>query len=340
MSANSVAGYIYAQIHDNLKDKNGLQVFKSQMMKKIITISALLILSYGSFAQQDPILTQYMFNMQAINPAYVGSSECMSLNLIDRIQWLGMKNGPNTMMFTAGTNLPNRHLGVGLIAYRDALGPTVESGMMGSFAYRILFPSTSLSFGLQFGFDYLNVDWNSLNPEDPSDPMITNQVSNRAVPDAGFGIYYHASRYYFGIASTHLLQNKFLVSTTTMNEQTSFSKLLRHFYAMAGGTIPLSDELTLRGTALVKYVSNAPVQADVDVSLLIHNIIWVGAGYRTENCITVMAEVNITKNLHLGYSYDAWFNPLQSYNKGSHEIRLGYDIDAFNTGRMVTPRYF
>jgi type IX secretion system PorP/SprF family membrane protein len=309
-------------------------------MKKSILIIILLLVSFGSFAQQDPIFTQYMFNMQAINPAYVGSSEGLSLNLIDRLQWLGIKNGPNTMMFTAGSNLPNPHLGVGILAYRDALGPSVESGMMGSFAYRILFPKGNLAFGIQFGFDYLNIDWNSLTPQDPGDPLLTNQVTNKAVPDAGFGVYYHADRYYFGVSSTHLIESKFLVSTTTQNDQTSFSKLLRHFYAMGGVTIPLSDELLLRPTGLIKYVTNSPIQADVDLSLLIHNIIWIGVGYRTEKCITIMTEVNITKSLHIGYSYDAWFNPLQSYAKGAHEIRLGYDIDLFNTGRIVSPRYF
>jgi len=101
----------------------------STIMYKIIIVLAFLILSMECSAQQDPILTQYIFNMQTINPGYVGTSECLSLNLIDRIQWVGMKNGPNTMVFTAGSNLPNPHLGVGLTAYRDALGPTVEIGI-------------------------------------------------------------------------------------------------------------------------------------------------------------------------------------------------------------------
>jgi type IX secretion system PorP/SprF family membrane protein len=309
-------------------------------MYKIIIVLAFFILSMECSAQQDPILTQYIFNMQTINPGYVGTSECLSLNLIDRIQWVGMKNGPNTMVFTAGSNLPNPHLGVGLTAYRDALGPTVETGVTGSFAYRILFNESKLSFGLQFGFNYLDVDWNSLIPEDPNDPLITNQVKNRAAPDAGFGIYYYSNKYYFGISSTHLLEEQFMVATNNQNNSTSFSKLLRHFYAMGGWVIPVSDEIVFRPSVLLKYVAHSPIQADIDFNMLIHNIIWIGVGYRTESSVTLMTEVNITKNLHVGYSYDIWFNPLQSNNKGSHEIRLGFDIDAFNTARTISPRYF
>ncbi|HTX89565.1 MAG TPA: type IX secretion system membrane protein PorP/SprF [Bacteroidales bacterium] len=309
-------------------------------MKKFSLILMLLSISAISFAQQDPIFTQYMFNKLPINPAYAGSSEALSLDLIDRFQWVGIKDGPNTLSFTASTNLPNPHLGLGLYAYRDAVGPTVETGMMGSFAYRILFPAGKLSFGVQFGFDYMNVDWNALNPNDPEDPIINNQVKQRAVPDAGAGIYFYSDKYYVGISSTHLIESSFLVSTTPETDNTSFTRLLRHFYLMGGGIISLSDNLKLRPSALVRYSANVPVQADIDMSFLIYNVLWLGVGYRTENCLKVMAEVNIAKNLHVGYSYDIWFNPLQAYNKGSHEIRLGYDFDIFKTGRMQTPRYF
>lgn len=309
-------------------------------MKKLIYIVILVIASSGSYAQQDPIFTQYMFNALAINPAYAGASEALSLDLIERVQWLGMKSGPNTTAFTASTNLPNPHLGIGLFAFRDALGPTVETGIMGSFAYKILFPTGKLSFGVQFGFDYLNVDWTVLNPGDQSDPLITNQVKNKAVPDAGVGIYYSTNRFYVGISSTHLMQNKIVALKNPVDEKTSFTKLLRHFYAIGGVAIPLSENLILKPTAMVKYVANSPMQADFDVNLLIHEVLWIGVGYRTENCLSLMAEVNITKGLHIGYSYDAWFNPLKSYNKGSHEIRVGYDLDVFKTGRMVSPRLF
>ena len=193
---------------------------------------------------------------------------------------------------------------------------------------------------MQFGFDYLGVDWNKLDPEDPSDPLINNQVKDKAALDAGFGMYYSSSLFFVGVASTHLLENKILVAEDPTNGKTSFSKLLRHFYLNGGFAIPLSDNLLLRPTAMLRYVANSPLQADLDVGLLIHEVLWVGLGYRTENCLNFMVEVNIAKNLHIGYSYDAWFNPLISNNKGSHEIRIGYNLDLFKTGRMTSPRVF
>jgi hypothetical protein len=40
-------------------------------------------------AQQDPQFTQYMFNLLALNPAYAGSAERVSLKALSRHQWVG-----------------------------------------------------------------------------------------------------------------------------------------------------------------------------------------------------------------------------------------------------------
>jgi type IX secretion system PorP/SprF family membrane protein len=310
------------------------------LMKKLTILLLLLSLFGSSYGQQDPILTQYLFDKLPINPGYAGSYNALSLNLIDRYQWVGIKDAPNTITFSANSYLPNPHLGVGLYAYRDAIGPTVETGAMGTFAYKILFGESKLSFGVSFGFTYLDVDWAALDPNDPNDPLLTNQVKKKAAPDADFGVYYYGKRFYVGLSSKHLIQSKLDVSADNYDNTSSYSKILRHFYAVGGVAIPLGENLDLRPAATIKYVENAPVQADIDVSLLIRNLIWIGVGYRTEQCMTFIVDVNVAKNLHIGYSYDAWFNELKSYNSGSHEIRIGYDLDIFGLEKMVTPRYF
>ena len=109
---------------------------------------------------------------------------------------------------------------------------------------------------------------------------------------------------------------------------------------MAGGVFPLGDNVIFVPSVLGKYVQNAPFQADLTASFMIYNVLTLGVSYRTEEAVGLMANVNITKNFTFGYSYDIWFNGLQSYNKGSHEIHLGCYLDLFNKDRMLTPRYF
>ena len=66
-------------------------------MKKLIIIIA----TVGFFtpqlkAQQDPMLSQYMFNGLYINPAYAGSHKYWSSTLSYRNQWVGLEGAPST----------------------------------------------------------------------------------------------------------------------------------------------------------------------------------------------------------------------------------------------------
>ena len=308
-------------------------------MKKIIFIQFFFIASV-SYAQQDPLFTQYIYNKLAFNPGYAGSGEQFSMDLLSRFQWTGIQGAPRTISFTAHTPLRNQHIGLGFYTYRDELGPSVDYGAMASFSYRIIFSATKLCFGIQAGFKYMDITWGLLNPKDPDDMLLNNQVTNRAVPDVDFGIYYYGSRFYFGLSAKHLLQNQIIVSSTAPDDNTNFTKLLRNFYGMAGGAVPFSDYLVFMPSILIKYVKNAPLQADINTCFLIHNILTLGASYRTGNALGLLIEVNISKGLSIGYSYDIWFNTLKAYNAGSHEIRIGYEFDLFNKNRMLTPRYF
>jgi len=315
-------------------------MFKMSEMKKIMII-VLLFVSSAAFAQQDVLFTQYMYNKLELNPAYAGSQELFAMDMLARIQWVSIKGAPRTISFTAHTPLRNPHIGLGMNAYRDELGPTIDYGVSGSFAYRVIFPTTKLCFGVAAGIKYADIDWNALNPQDGNDFELTNQVRNKVVPDVDFGIYYYGSQFYVGVSSKHLLQNQMIVSSTSPTDtKNSYTKLLRHFYGMAGAAFPLGDNVVFLPSILCKYVENAPFQTDLNASFMIHNNLTLGASYRTDAAVGLLVEVNITKNFIFGYSYDLWFNSLQQYNKGSHEIHLGCSFDLFDRDRMLTPRYF
>ena len=309
-------------------------------MKKTFAI-ALFLISAFTYGQQDPLFTHYMYNKLAINPGYAGSHELFSLEAITRFQWVGISGGPRTTSLTANTPLRNPHIGLGLYVYRDQLGPTVDYGVMGNFTYRVIFEKSKLCFGINAGFKYYDIDWGALEAKDQSDVELLNQVKNKAVPDFDFGIYYYAPHFYAGISSKHLLENQMSVSSApSPDTESSFSKLKRHFYLIAGGAIPFSENFVFMPSILMKEVEGAPFQTDINASFLIHEVLTIGASFRTNAAVAFLVEVNITKSLSIGYSYDIWFNALQSYNNGSHEIRLGFDFDLFNKSRMLTPRYF
>jgi len=309
-------------------------------MKKIIII-ILLITSTAALAQQDPLFTQYMYNKLDLNPAYAGSQDLFSADMLTRLQWVGIPGAPRTISLTAHTPLSNPHIGLGFDAVLDELGPTVNYNVKGSFAYRVIFPTSKLCFGVAAGIAYEDIDWSELTPKDLGDYELNNQVRNNVVPDVDFGIYYYGRQFSIVVSSKHLLQNQMIIETTTpTNSNNAYTQLLRQFYGLAGAAFPLGDNVVFTPSILCKYVQNAPFQTDFDASFMIYNLLTLGATYRTDAAVGLLVEVNITKNLIFGYSYDIWFNSLQAYNKGSHEIHLGCSFDIFNKDRMLTPRYF
>jgi type IX secretion system PorP/SprF family membrane protein len=307
---------------------------------RYLTATVMMLLSVATFAQQDPLFTQYQYNKLEFNPGYAGSGGRFAVDLITRFQWTGIPGAPRTITFAAQTPLRNQHIGLGLYAYRDELGPTVDYGAMAAFAYRIIFPSTKLCFGIQAGFKHMDINWDALNPKDPGDILLSSQTENRAVPDVDFGIYYYGTSFYTGLSVKHLLQNQIMVSDAPPDENDSYTRLLRSYYALAGGAVVLSDNLVMMPSFLGRYVRNAPFQADLNLSFLIGKLLTLGASYRTGSAIGLMMGLSIGKGFSFGYSYDLWFNSLNSYNKGSHEIRVSYEFDLFDRSRMLTPRYF
>ncbi|RLD34149.1 MAG: hypothetical protein DRI72_03485 [Bacteroidetes bacterium] len=307
-------------------------------MKRTVFTLLITMLGLGAFAQQDALFSQYMFNKLIINPAYAGSRDGLSMTLVGRRQWVGIEGAPQTLTFSIQSPLKNDNLGLGLYFYTDILGPYQSSGVIGSFAYRLKLGRGYLAFGLQGGIKYTTFDINKITVPDESDALLTNGYSKKFVPDANFGIYYNTNRFYVGLSSKHLFESEYGYIENS-NDESVYGTLIRHFYAMAGVAIPLSESLVLRPSTLVKFTPNAPVQVDLNASLLIKNTLWLGVSYRTKKAVVLLAEVVIGEKLRIGYSYDIYMNEIQQYNSGSHEIMLEYNIPIIKN-RMLTPRYF
>ncbi len=305
-------------------------------MKKLFTV--LMILTATSlFAQQDPIYSQYMFNKLAVNPGYAGSRELLTADILYRNQWVNIDGAPKTISASLHSPLNNPHLALGAYVYNDRIGPLNYTGALATFAYRVIFPKSKLSFGLQAGFKNNGIVISDLKSYDDQDPMMYSNIEKKVTPDANFGVYYYSERFYAGLSTLHLFQNQsMMVRDSAGNKQ--FTKLVSHFYGMTGAAFPLGDKVVFRPSLLAKFVQNAPPQVDVNASFLFVNTLWLGVSYRTEKAISFITEVNIAQNLRIGYSYDIWLNELKSYNKGSHEIRLSYDFNIGN--RILSPRYF
>ena len=90
-------------------------------MKKGINILALLVLllAFDSNGQQDPLVTQYMFNGLYLNPAYAGSHEYWSSTFTYRNQWTGadFNGAPETAIAAVDGPIRGKNMGLGGILF-------------------------------------------------------------------------------------------------------------------------------------------------------------------------------------------------------------------------------
>lgn len=286
-------------------------------------------------AQQQAIYSQYMFNPFMINPAYAGSRNALSGVLLFRKQWVGMEGAPSTETFSIHSPFMNGKMAAGLNLYHDAAGPTSNIGIMGTYAYHLRLGPGKLAFGLRGGILSSRMDATLLNYNDPSDHFNTQTVSSASVPSFDFGMYYYTRKVYIGFSSSHLNEGnlKYLSSTGEI-----YHTLRRHYMLMAGWAAELSPKVVLKPSVLFKYVNGAPANVDINISLLLNKIFWVGVSYRSFSSMHIIAEFNITSFLRLGYSFEMPMNKLKKFTMGTHEVFVGFDLNL-GKSKHVSPRY-
>jgi type IX secretion system PorP/SprF family membrane protein len=313
-------------------------------MRTLKKITFALVSALGSLtasAQQDPMYTHYMDNTLVINPGYAGSRDALTVTALHRSQWVDFKGAPITQTIMMHTPLRNEHYGVGLSVFNDKIGPSNKSSVFADFAYRMnLTKKSKLALGISAGANIFRAGLGSLQLDQQSDPTFQNNVSNRITPNFGFGAYYSRERFYAGISTPNLLQNKYTEVKQT-NGTSLISTEQRHYFLIAGAVFNITDDLAFKPTTLIKVTAAAPIQADVTASFIIMKKLLLGVMFRTGDAAGALVGFNVTDQLHIGYSYDWSFGlKTPTYNKGSHEIMLRYDFIFPSKKQIHTPRYF
>ena len=102
-------------------------------MKNLVIILLITLFSVQLNAQQDPQYTQYMYNMNIINPAYTGTTEVLAVGALYRSQWVGLDGGPETFTFNIHSPV-GKQVGLGLSVISDQIGPVNETNAYVDFA--------------------------------------------------------------------------------------------------------------------------------------------------------------------------------------------------------------
>ena len=297
-------------------------------------------MSVVGYCQQDILVSQYMFNHLLLNPAYAGSKDYMMATLLYRKQWVDFKGAPTTQVASLHAPIGLTNFGWGALVSHDKIGVTDRTDVYANAAYHLpVGNKLKLSMGIRAGGGFYSYKNSDLIYWDANDPAFAGDRTSAFLPNIGAGVYLYGNKFYAGLSVPTIISYDPTKSLSINSNGTVVPRQVRHYFATTGVALELSPNVVFKPSVLVKYVQNAPVEADFNASVLLSQILWIGASYRTNDSFVALLEFQLTKQLRFGYSYDFTTTDVKNYSNGSHEIMLGYDF-GYDIMKIKTPRYF
>ncbi|MFN4761616.1 type IX secretion system membrane protein PorP/SprF [Gillisia sp. Q332] len=307
---------------------------------KYLIFTGIILFSLKGMSQQDPLFTQYMYNMSVVNPAYATDNPGM-LNLggIYRSQWVGIDGAPSTASFFAHTPVSER-IELGLSIVHDEIGDIIkENNITADFAYVLPLDDNNnkLSFGVKGGLTTFDGDLSRLETNQPNDPAMQNL--SEVFPVFGVGAYLFGEKYYLGLSAPNLFTSKHLENAQGLR---SLGEENIHYFLTGGYVFDLSEDFKLKPAFMARGVEGAPLSVDITANVLMFNKLEAGIGYRFGDSVTGLINFAVTPGVRVGYAYDYTTSNLSSYNDGTHEFLLLFDLDMFglSKGYDKSPRFF
>lgn len=299
-------------------------------MRALRTIWMALALAMGGalHAQQDVMISQYLFNGLLINPGYAGSHPYTSSSLLHRSQWNQFDGAPTTSVLAIDGALRNNSMGVGVLMLHDQIGLTTQTDVSVNFAYRMRLGAGRLALGLRGGLGNTRSDLFAAELSDPGDPNYSENQQITQAAKFGFGAYYHLQRFYLGVA----------IPTLTALGPTA-QTAVPHVLTTAGVVMKVSNGVMLKPSLLVKMVQTEHPQVDLNLHALFAEKIWLGAGWRTGDAVVSMMEIQVTPELRIGFARDFTLSEIRDFSAGSNEVLIGFDFGQGVTAKR-SPRYF
>ncbi len=300
--------------------------------KHILAFAFSLLACYG-YSQQQATYAQYMFNGLAINPAYAGSQEALSVNFLTRFQNVGLPGAPNTQTLAIHSPIAGQRFAVGFLAIHDKIGVISQTGVSGIYAYRLpLSNRGTLSFGLQIGMAAYRADYTQLDIYQ-SDVLFASDVRQNRL-NFGAGVYYSTQTSYLGLSMPHMMNNIF-------ERKGSFETVYQSVpVILTGGHVfDISRMVKVKPNFLFKAVDGRVVELDLNANFLFDEVVWVGVSYKFQNAVALLTELQVTDQLRIGYSYSITTGAIQQAELGSHELLVQYRF-RYNMKGVITPRYF
>ena len=298
---------------------------------RFIFLSILLSYAVVTKAQQIPHYAQYYYNMQVINPAFVGSKSDLNATLLSRQQWINVKGAPETTTFSVNTRL-NSGFGVGVTVVSDQIGLVDNTDFNLDLSYTI--PTSEfgrLTFGVKGGIAFFNNDLASGITVDNTDfyPSITGQYGN-----LGLGMLYSTENYYVGLSAQNLIESPVFRIREDIQTVEGFER--GNYFLTGGVAIKLSkfSDVMFIPSTMIKYTPTLPISIDLNANFRFNNKYEVGVSYRHQKSLSAMAAFIIDEKFRIGYAYENYLSRL-GQNLNTHELILRIDLQLERNKRWL-----
>ncbi|HEY8400462.1 MAG TPA: PorP/SprF family type IX secretion system membrane protein [Cytophagaceae bacterium] len=274
---------------------------------------------------QTPLYSQYMFNGLAINPAYAGSHEALAVTGSVRKQWVGLNGAPVTHTLTAHTPVNKKNIAAGLMLRGDYTGATTATMLKGFYVYRITLKDESkLALGLSAGINHSKTRFTDLSLKDSDDPVYRSNALRYNWAEFGTGLYYYSQRGYVGLAIPEVLTSKL---TSGNND---FKEPYKYMFLTGAYRFYITPFVDFQPGTLVRVSNSGMVQVDFNTMVSIEKVLDVGLSYRSSSTLVFITKVKLSRQMELGYSYDASLATLKYLGKAGHEFVLTYNFKYYS----------
>ena len=306
------------------------------MNKIYLAVLIAVVTLFEANAQQDPHYTQYMYNMNVMNPAYAGSKENLSFGLLYRKQWVDIQGAPSTFTFS-GHSPVGKNVGAGLSVIADEIGPVKEQNVYGDFSYTLnLGGEHKLALGLKAGATFQRIGLQSeiaSTLPDLGDGGFSEDTNN-VFFNLGTGIFYYTNKYYVALSVPNMIKANYLDFNGV-----KYGTETQHYFLTGGYVFDLTPNLKFKPFAMLKSAFNSPSSVDVSANFLFNERFEIGGTYRVDDSFGGMVNFAITPSLRIGYAYDHIVSEINTVAPSSHEIILLFDVN-FPKKVSRSPRFF
>lgn len=306
------------------------------MNKIYLAVLIAVVTLFEANAQQDPHYTQYMYNMNVINPAYAGSKDNLSFGLLYRKQWVDIEGAPSTFTFS-GHSPAGKNVGLGLSVIADEIGPVKEQNVYGDFSYTLnLGGEHKLALGIKAGATFQKIGlFSEIAPTlpQPGDGGFSEDTSNIFF-NLGTGIFYYTDKYYVALSVPNMMKANYLDFNGV-----KYGTETQHYFLTGGYVFDLTPNLKFKPFAMLKSAFNSPSSLDLSANFLFSERFEIGGTYRVDDSFGGMVNFAVTPSLRIGYAYDSIISELNTTSPASHEIILLFDLN-FPKKVSRSPRFF